>query len=249
MSIKARFLIVAVLLSTLLALGLAGVPALAQGPTATPTPPAAGTPPTSTNQPVAPAKALADLFWQALAQRLGTTVDKLQSAVTGALQDALGQGVKQGLITQSQADAITEREQNLGLGRLIGPLAPGRAGNPRRTAYISIATAGLNAAAQSLGMTAGDLRTALRQRTLLALAQQKNVDVTGLRTAIANAEKSAIDAAVKAGQLTQPQGDALKARLTPDNIDLVRGFRGGFVPGLPSLNAAPGAARGRNDLR
>ncbi len=246
MSIKARIIVVGILVSTLLALGL-GTVALAQGPTTTPTPPAAGTPSTATSPAVAPARALANLFWQARAQRLGITVDKLQAAVAGAIQDALSQGVKQGLLTQNQADAIKKREQNLGLGRLLAPVAPGRGANARRTAYVSIATAGLDAAAKTLGMTTSDLRTALRTQTLLALAQQKNVDVTALRTAIANAEKDAVDAAVKAGELTQAQGNALKARLTPDNIDLVRGFRGGLVPGLPGLN--PGALRNGNDAR
>ncbi|HEX7592886.1 MAG TPA: hypothetical protein VF429_01825, partial [Anaerolineae bacterium] len=98
------------------------------------------------------------------------------------------------------------------------------AAGPLDGAAASVASAELDAAAKALGMTTADLTTALQSETLLTLAQEKNVDVAKLRTAIADAEKAALDQAVKDGKLTQAQVDALKANIKPENIDLTRGW-------------------------
>lgn len=219
---KRKFLVAAVLVAILLMAGIGGAVVLAQGPTPTP-----GTTPSTQGS----APTLVQLYLQALAQKLGITVDKLQSAMTSAQSDALDQAVKQGLLTQTQADRLKQRNAILGVP--FGGLGRGAANN----VYAMIQQAGLDAAAKTLGMTSADLTTALRTQTLLQLAQSKNVDVTKLRTAIADAEKAAIDQAVKDGKLTQTQADALKANLKPENIDLNRrgfGMLGGLnQPGFP----------------
>jgi uncharacterized protein YidB (DUF937 family) len=181
---KTKWIVAGLLVITLLAVGIGGSIALAQGPK----PPAAG-------------KGWMQLYWDALAKQLGVPTDKLQQAMTDARKDALDQAVKQGLLTQAQADAMAKRAQN-------------------GVAFASAATARLDAAAKTLGMSVDDLKTALRTKTLLTLAQEKKVDVTKLRTAIADAEKAAIDQAVKDGKLTQAQADELKAKIKPENIDL-----------------------------
>lgn len=199
---KTKFIIAGALVLVLLVAGIGGAVALAQGPAP------AGT---SWN----------NLYLQSLAQKLGTTVEKLQQAMSDARKDAADQAVKQGLMTQAQAD------------RMLG-----------RTVSGTIAQAGLDAAAKTLGMTSADLTTALRTKTLLTLAQEKNVDVMKLRTAIADAQKAAIDQAVKDGTLTQAQADTMKANLKPENVDLNRygfGFgRGGFMgPGNFGVKGMP----------
>lgn len=186
-----KWILAGLLVTTLMMAGIGSGIALAQGPT--PTPP----------------KTWIDLYWQTLAQKLGTTVEKLQQAMKDARREAATEGVKQGLLTQRQADRIT------------GATVP-----------ATIANAGLEAAAKTLGMTTDALTTALRSgKTLLDLAREKNVDVTKLRTAIADAEKAAIDQLVKDGKLTQAQADKLKANLKPENIDLMRNRWGIGVPG------------------
>ncbi|MCX7838003.1 MAG: YckD family protein [Anaerolineae bacterium] len=186
-----KWILVGLLVTTLMIAGVGSGIALAQGPT--PTPP----------------KTWMDLYWQTLAQKLGTTVEKLQQAMREARTEAAKQGVQQGLLTQRQADRIT------------GATAP-----------AIIANAGLEAAAKTLGMTTDALTAALRSgKTLLDLAREKNVDATKLRTAIADAQKAAIDQLVKDGKLTQAQADKLKANLKPENIDLLRGRWGIGVPG------------------
>jgi uncharacterized protein YidB (DUF937 family) len=202
---KTKFIIASLLVLALLVFGVGGTVALAQGPTPT-------------------GKTWMDLYWQILAQKLGTTVEKLQQAMTDARKEAATQGVQQGLLTQLQADRIT--------------------GN---TAANIIAQAGLDAAARTLGMTSADLTTALRTKTLLTLAQEKNVDIAKLRTAIADAQKAAIDQLVKDGKLTQAHADQMKANLKPENVDLNRfGFgRGGWgLPGMPGGKGMPFDGKG-----
>lgn len=189
---KTKWILAGLLVVTLLAVGVGGSVALAQGPK----PPAAG------------GAGWMQLYWDALAKRLGIPVEKLQQAMQDARTDAANEAVKQGLLTQPRADRIA--------GKTAGAL---------------IAKAGQEAAAKTLGMSTTDLMTALRGRkTLLDLAREKNVDVAKLRAAIADAEKAAVDQAVKDGKLTQAQADTLKANLKPENIDLTRGRWGG-APG------------------
>jgi len=184
------------IVAVLMAVGLGGSVVLAQGP-----------------QPPTGRANWMQLYWDALAKRLGVTTDKLQQAMTDARKDALDQAVKQGLLTQAQADKMTQAGQN-------------------RAALVSTANARLDAATKTLGMSVDELKTAMRTKTLLTLAQEKKVDVTKLRTAIADAEKAAIDQAVKDGKLTQANADALKAKIKPENIDLNRpALRGQWAPG------------------
>ena len=196
---KKKFLIAGALIMVLLVTGIGGTIAFAQGPTPT-------------------GKTWADLYWQTLAQKLGTTVEKLQQAITDARKDATTQGVKEGLLTQTQAD------------RILGNTVSG-----------TIAQAGLDAAAKTLGMSSTDLTTALRTKTLLELVNEKKVDIAKLRTAIADAQKAAIDQAVKDGKLTQTQADAMKAKLKPENIDLNR--RGLGTLDAPGFQGKPGGNR------
>jgi hypothetical protein len=179
-----KFIVAGILVLALLVAGIGGTIAFAQGPTGTGNP-------------------LENLYLSTLAQKLGTTVDKLQQAMTSARTGSTAQAVKQGLLTQAQADQMLQRE----FGRDV---------------QISIANARLDEAAKTLGMSTTELTTTLKTKTLLDLATEKKVDVTKLRTAIADAEKAAIDQAVKDGKLSQTQADTMKANIKPENIDLNR---------------------------
>jgi hypothetical protein len=218
---KTQLFVVGALVVALLIAGIGATVVSAQGPM----------PPTSGG------KTWMNLYWQTLAQKLGTTVEKLQQAMNDARTDAAKEGVKQGILTQAEAD------------RMLGGMAG-----------ATIANAGLDAAAKALGMSSADLTTTLRTKSLLTLAQEKKVDAAALRTAMADAQKAAIDQAVKDGTLrvTQVQADAMKANLKPENIDLNRPFgmggRGGFPgtdgfggKGMPpgGRGAMPGGQPGR----
>ena len=51
-------------------------------------------------------------FWNALATRLGVTLDKLKEAITGASTDTIDQAVKDGKLTQDQANQMKANLQN-----------------------------------------------------------------------------------------------------------------------------------------
>lgn len=242
---------IGVLVLILLGAGIGSTIVLAQGPTVTPTPPAAGTTPTppatgATPTPAAP-RTLSDLYWRILAQKFGMTVERLQQTLTEARREAITEAVRQGIITQAQADRLLQQLQNTRPGTVFDNFrGRGKAANPLNDVRVAVNTAAVDAAARTLGMTGGDLTTALRGgKTLLDLAREKNVDVARLRTAIADAQKAALDQAVRDGKLTQAQADALKARITPENVDLNRRsldwpLGGQLKPGLQRFGGRPG---------
>jgi len=189
----------------------------------TPTPPATPTPSQS------PLSAYNQTFWQTLADKLGTSVDKVQQAIRDALKAVVAQALKDGKLTQSQADTANSRidqqqfnkppfgpfggEGHFGMGR--GGFAGG---------------AELNAAAAKLGMTVQDLVTELRGgKTLADVAKEKNISADDLKAAIITAISAQIDQAVTNGKLTQAQADQLKSNLN-SQIDLTQPWpnRGGF---------------------
>ena len=79
--------------------------AFAQGgqPPATPTPPAKSE--------------YAQTFWQILAEKLGVTVDKLQTAIRDALKATVSKMLGDGKLTQQQADKINSGIDSMPLDR------------------------------------------------------------------------------------------------------------------------------------
>jgi hypothetical protein len=99
-------------------------------------------------------------------------------------------------------------------------------------------------AAQALGMTEADLQTALSSgQSLAQIAQSKGVAVQTVIDALVADQNSEIDAALKAGQITQAQADAEKAEVSQRVTDRVNGtFQGGR--GHVKDQAAPSASSG-----
>ena len=204
-----------------LALLLAGVGAtlvLAQGPTPTP-----GTTPRAN---------MGQLFLQALANKLGISVPTLQQDFADARKDAINQAVKQGLITQAQADRMLQRLQNVppavGIpGSRVAPKSGAARGFVKGEIRGFLGADVLEAAAGALNMKPADVTTALRSgKTLADLAKQQNVDASKVQTAIVNAEKAAIDRASQDGLITEDRANTLKSNLDPNKIDLSRPFLG-----------------------
>jgi hypothetical protein len=163
--------------------------------------------------PTPPKGGWAELYRQILASKLGVSVEKLQQAMQDARKDALNEAVKRGLLTQQQADRLQQPRDKFPVLRAFGTLGK----------------AALDGAAQALGMKSDDVLAALRGgKTLADLAKEKNVDPNKVKQAIVDAEKAAIDQAVKDGKLTQARADQLKAQLDPSKIDLNRKY---FQPG------------------
>lgn len=208
---RTKVVVAGALVAVLVLAGVAGTAVvLAQGPT-----------------PTAPNRAnFEQLFWQALANKLGISVPTLQQDFADARKDAVNQAVKQGLITQAQADQMLQRLQNVPLGN-SGFMRGFKQGVQRGLGQGQLrgffGPDVLEAIAGVLKMQPGDVTTALRGgKTLADLAKQQNVDAAKVQVAIADAEKAALDRAVKDGLITQAQADQRKAQIDPTKIDLTQ---------------------------
>ena len=196
--------------------------AFAQGPTPAPT---------------TPTNTLDQTFWQALANKLGVTLDRLQQAVKDAAKEAITGAVQSNRLTQPQADALNQRvdqwtpNQGLPFG--------GRGGHDfgwggKGGGFEMGGQAMLDAAAKALGMTTADVQTQLRSgKTLADLAQSKGVSQDAVKQAIVAAQKAQVDQAQQAGRLTADQATQIKSRIDQEaaNLDLTKPFGRGFGPG------------------
>lgn len=169
--------------------------------------PAAGTPTATKNQ-------YCDLFEQSLAKRLGVSVTTLQQDRQGAFGDVLAQLVKDGKITQAQADQIKQRLASHPLkdcsgvnGKQFIGFASGQFLKKYRTAIFS-------AVAQGLKLTPDQLMTQLKAgQSLNDVAQTQHVSQTDLRNLLSKAITDALSKAVSAGDLTQAQANTYQQML------------------------------------
>jgi hypothetical protein len=131
------------------------------------------------------------------------------------MRAALTKLVAAGTLTQAQADAVTKA---LDAARPDGGPGGGpghRQGGP-----------GLTVAAKALGVSAADLRAALRSgTTIAAVAKAHNVDLQTVITALVAEENSHLAQAVTDGHLSQAQADARQADATQRATDMVNGVR------------------------
>jgi len=201
---------------------------------------------TATATPVAKTAASADRGVNGhdtyLAQALGITTEALQTARTAAHEAAIQQAVKDGLITQAQADAMLNKT-----------------GAQRGVRIDLRGTAIDNEAllAQALNITVEKLQAA--KETAAALAQavtdgritQAQADQITAERALAKyiadkgLFKSAVDSAVKDGVITQAQADAILAQPKPGLFGgaMGRGGPGGDMHGGPGGRGGPGGGR------
>jgi len=163
-----------------------------------------------------------------------------------AIKDALAGLVKDGTITQSQADKVaTTLDQKLPRRGFAGH-GPGFA-------------AGLDKAASIVGISESELRTQLESgKTLAEIAKSKNISQATLVDKLVAAAKTRIAAEVKAGRLTQARADEitqnLEARITEmvtHSLPMVmRGHHhwdgdgpdGGTPPSAPSSPSSSGGS-------
>lgn len=118
------------------------------------------------------------------------------------LRETLQSLVDDGTITDAQADKVVE---TLVAARPDG----GRHGHHGPKGGFGLrGGAGLDAAAEALGLSADDLREELRGgRSLAEIAESKDVDVAKVVDALVAEATNGIDEAVDAGRLTQEEAD------------------------------------------
>jgi hypothetical protein len=151
-----------------------------------------------------------------------------------AIKDALKGLVTDGTITQEQADRVaTTLNESTALHR-GGP--GGHGGHGRHGGFGSHGGFALDAAAEALGITAQELRTALGEgKTLAEIAEAEGVETDALVQDLVAAATERIEQAVADERLTRERADELIAAL-PERIATAvqEGFGGpGFGPGGP----------------
>jgi hypothetical protein len=167
-------------------------------------------------------------FFQALAQKLGVTLDALKQAIISAATDTINQALKDGRLTQNQADQLKNNLNNwFGTGNTSPKGFPfffgfGRGrhgfGGFGRGEFSGENTL-LSDAAKAFGMDQQSLLTELRGgKSIADVAQEHKVDVSQLKQTVLADVKANLDNAVKNNQLTQTQADQLYQNLS-NNID------------------------------
>jgi polyhydroxyalkanoate synthesis regulator phasin len=171
------------------------------------------------------------------AKQLGIDPTKLSDALKTALENRIDAAVAAGTITKEQGDAMKARIESGSLPLFV-PGAPHRFGfgGP---GILGAAGDQLSAAADYLGLTEAQLRTQLQSgKSLADVAKAQGKTVDGLVQALYDAQKKQLDAAVKAGKLTQAQADTVLSNLKSRLTDLVNGTLprfdrdGGGMPGF-----------------
>jgi polyhydroxyalkanoate synthesis regulator phasin len=165
-----------------------------------------------------------EAYLNALAGRLGLTVDQLKEAQKQARIDLVNKAVADGKLTQEQANRMIQAIQN---GQ--GPGQPGmgqrgqRPGQGQQSPGQGQRGPGMagpgQAIADLLGMTPQDLRTALQGgKSLAQVAEAKGVSRDTLKAKILETQKARLDAAVAAGRMTAEQAQQAATRMSA-NID------------------------------
>ncbi len=190
-----------------------------------------------------------NLFLDKLAAALGVTRDKLNSAFVDARNGTVDQAVKDGKLTQQQADKI-KSNTNVGPGFGFGFGFRGGEHGHRGVPFMG-GTEVWSAIANALGMTPQDLTSQIRSgKTLAQLAQGKEQAV---KDAIVNAVKPGLDQAVKNGKMTQDQETQILSKIQSSDLNSFgahkgmvgkwprRGNTGTPTPNNSSFRGAPAA--------
>jgi hypothetical protein len=170
------------------------------------------------------------------AKRLNVTPEALRSAL-GAAEDAqIDQAVKDGKLTQEQADAIKKRRAEdktvLGGPGVGGPGGHGRGGPGFGGLRFKAGPGGaLDAAASALGLKREDLMSKLRDgKSIADVAKDEGKSITDVKKAITDGVTKELDKAVTDKKLTSAQRDDILKELTEHLDDLVNGKRPAGAP-------------------
>lgn len=204
---------------------------------------------------VATASQYATYFLEHFASHLGLSTDQVKTAYTDAYNETIDQMVKDGKLTQTEADALKQKvSQGVANGALpgFGPGFHGKGGfdggfgmGPGRMGMMNLGPAEF---AKALGMTQADLVTELQAgKSIADVAKEKNVDINKVKETVLADYKASLDTAVKDGKITQAQADTFYQNYSQKLDTIVnraglgkmhnRGWQG--APGTQGTPAAP----------
>jgi hypothetical protein len=145
------------------------------------------------------------------AQQLRVSPEALRDALGDAQDAELDDAVREGRLTQEQADALKARRRQS--GRVLGAL--GGRGHHRDgpRGGRGLVRGVLGDAAQALGITREQLHDRLHAgETLAAIAKAEGKSLADVKAAVRRAVETRLDAEVRAGRLADARRDALLAR-------------------------------------
>jgi hypothetical protein len=192
-----------------------------------------------------------DAFLGDVAKRLNVSTDQLEAAFKGALSDKLDRDVAAGRLTRQQADEIKKRVDEHGGVPFFGGGPPPPPGGPGRPPFpgppppgapppfghpgpAGPLGAGIDAAAKYLGLTRAELRAKFRSgKSLADVAKDVGKPVDGLKGAIEDAAKSALDKAVADKKITAEEEQHALDELHQHVDDIVNGRPGDRPPRPP----------------
>lgn len=156
-------------------------------------------------------------FLDSVAKHLGISSQKLEDATKAAAVDQVDAALKEGKITQAQADELKARIQSGEFPPLAGP----RFGQHHRGGAPLFGEK-FSGAADYLGLTQAELRTKLNAgRSLADIAKARGKSVDGLKQAILDEAEKKLDQLVEDGELTRAEADQMLARMKTHIDDLV----------------------------
>jgi hypothetical protein len=169
----------------------------------------------------------ASTFFDSVAKHLGISSEELEDATKAAAVDQVDKALADGRITEEQADELKSRIESGDAPWLLGPGVFGFRGhgpNAPRADHPFFFQDKLEPASDYLGLTPTELLERLRSgKSLADVAKAEGKSVDGLKQAILDAAKSALDDAVARESLTQDQADAIYERLQDFIDELVNG--------------------------
>ena len=154
------------------------------------------------------------------AKRLDVTPEQLREALKAGRTAEVDQLVKEGKLTQEQADAIKKRLDESGLvlggpgGRHGGPGGPGGPGHGFGGKHGGGPHEMSADLAKALGLSESKLREQLQAgKTIAEIAKAQDKKLDDVKAAVKKAAVARLDAQVKAGKLTDAQRDEIVKRL------------------------------------
>jgi polyhydroxyalkanoate synthesis regulator phasin len=172
------------------------------------------------------------VFIDKLAGILHKSSKETADGIKQASEQTVDQMVKDGKITQAQADRMKQRIAS-GKGFEFGGERGGRHGDS--ALMQELGTAKTNALAKLFGLSAADLQAQLRAgKSIKDLQQAKGISDAALKAALHDATKPVLDKAVKDGKLTQAQADQLQQKIDSGSGGRPFGKRSRPAPGNPT---------------
>jgi hypothetical protein len=181
-------------------------------------------------------------FFDAVAEHLGISSEKLRDATKAAAIDQVDAARKEGRITEEQAAELKQRIEEGDYPLLFGPPLFGGFQHHHGFGFAGK----LDAAAGYLDLTEAQLRERLEGGQSLAdIARAEDKSVDGLEQAIVDDAKDRLDQAVEDEKLTRGQADEFLERLRSHVDEIVNASFEGRSPGrfepLPHRAFFPGA--------